>query len=234
MTNDVRYLTCSTSFSALDLRWQRVEIDEKEFAQIVHLVRYFCGRLVVTMHSLISVKSKLVGPRLQFGGDAMLCSHPVNTLLDLPGVDVLGEGLQCQFHGLPVHTGRGVEMPGGATASRLAKRFCHSIRNVGRRFVHIGRRIHAYELEHIRAEHVAAHVLRIHAKSLSIAAALEDRANRLVTGVASCSNANTARRPDDLKLRLDVKRDFRRFTVRAVVNQGSHVEPGVNKKDIVA
>lgn len=112
---------CTTSalFCGLDLQGERVQVDKKKSAQLMHLIGHFFGGLLVTMHSVIAVKPQLMRPRLQLRGDPVFGCHSVDTLLQLPCLDIGREGLEAKFHCPSIHAARRIEVACLARARRL-------------------------------------------------------------------------------------------------------------------
>jgi hypothetical protein len=88
---------------------QRVHVSQKEFAETVHLIDHFQGRVVLVQH-IIAVKSKLVRPTLQLLGYETFCCHFIDSFFDFPRLDLGRQCLQRQFHRFAVHSGSRVKV----------------------------------------------------------------------------------------------------------------------------
>lgn len=115
---------------AADLGGERVQVDQQEFAELVHLVRNFFGGFFFPMNCLVAVEAKLVSPRLQLWRNSVFGSHLVDPFLNLPRIDVWGKRLQAKLHSFSVHSTRSIEMTCASRPSSLFKCPFHILRNI--------------------------------------------------------------------------------------------------------
>lgn len=107
------------SLSACDFRRQRVEVNEQELTQFVHLVGHLGGSFLFAVYSLVSIKPQFMSPSLQLGRNPMLGRHSVNPLFDFPGIYVRRKSFKCQLHRFSIHAAGRVEMGGGSRSCGL-------------------------------------------------------------------------------------------------------------------
>lgn len=85
---------------------QRVQVNEQKVCQALHSPGQFFRSLSRSMESLISIKTELMSPFLQSWSDSVFRSKFVNSLLQLPRINVGSKLLKCHFHATPQHPGR--------------------------------------------------------------------------------------------------------------------------------
>lgn len=199
-----------------------VEVNEQEFAKLVHLVSYFFGRLIFAMNSLIPIKAEFVSPSLQLWRDPVFSSHFVDALLDLPGGYVRGKRLKCQLHRLPIHPSGGIEVATSAASGGLPERLSRAFGNTARRLVNIGRRIHRSQEEEIRFKYIPVDLREVEPMPAAIGCLVNDETNRLKAGIARRGYCGFTSISLDIEIRLNFESDPCAFAVRAVMHQCCH------------
>ena len=231
-------MTClrgtASSLRLCDLNWKCIEVDEQEFAELMHLVGDFLSRLIFTVNSLVSIKAKFVCPRLELRCDSMFSSHLVNALLDFPSCYIRGKSLECQFHRFPVHPGGGIVVTSGTASGGLPKRLRHAVRNTARRLVNIGWWVHRSQGEIIRSKDIPFDLRKVETMSTAIGCLVDDKTNRLKASIAPRRNRSFAHTTSDIEIRTNLKCDPCAFAVGAVMHQRCHVDLLVCKSGIVA
>lgn len=224
----------SSSLRGCDLGWKGVEIDEQEFAELMHLVGDFLGRLILAMNSFISIKAKFVRPGLQLRSDSMLRSHFVDAFLDLPSFYIGGKRLESQLHSFPVHAGSGIEVAACATSGCLPERLRHAVGNAARCLVNVSWRIHRRQGEEGRSKDVPLNLREVKPMPTAIGGLINYEANRLKTGIARRGDGDFARASLNIEKRPNFKCDPCAFAVGAIMHQRCHGDLFSCKSGIVA